>query len=457
MKSIDWKLGMMKRPSHRSANLNFKDKFLLLPLVIMLPICSFEGVLRYYLALSGLELLIYIPKIMMIVSFSLAIADDLVRNRVSKGLWLLLLLLLVNCVVCWVYTRNIMQAAFSFWTMIPLLYGCEVFPALIKIKQNGRMLIFVLWAFSVFSVLLQYFVTFPWIDFNYSLLGMKMQGSKIGSYLGFSRYSGLGIDSFNTSYLIIFFTIYLLVTIKNKKYSIGVWLSSFIAIAMTLAKATILAYFIVCIVLLFINNRWFHKVINGMVAIVIAFGIIFPIISKFITLNLDSYLYQFMFLGFNDRIIKSWPLNLDRLFRYSGWFFGLGAGGVTGGLSHFDPERYIPVDNMYLYLYCCFGVGMFLLLWFIVKAMLTLSKERNWQGTFLWLLGFAILLIGISQDMVSSFLPGFIIGCIFRYGVGDVKLPYPIRSSTCLARSKAPLQKFGFLSNSSRLGGAETS
>ena len=150
------------------------------------------------------------------------------------------------------------------------------------------------------------------------------------------------------------------------------------------------------------------------------FMIILPIYGVFSQGTFQRTTEQFMFFTLDTIATRSqieWPFAFELLRRERSelvYVLGRGFGGIGYGLNieYGMPSFNFSAENLFLYLYVCFGVLAFVPLIFLVsKAVKTAEPHRDDLSLFLL---FVIFTIGSTNTIVDYPQAMFVLGALIR-------------------------------------------
>lgn len=399
--------------------LTWTDRIFLTPLVLYLLVLVFEGALRYYLWYKNLVELVYIPKALMFGLFWLAPIVDLAHRRPNKTFLILVGAIAGSFLFGWHTTQNFMQTAFGVWVYAPMLYGVLALPSFLKSGTRGTSFVLVLWLVSLVGVLLDFVLPFPWTGFNYDLGKALIEASRDWTTFGIERCAGFARASYSAAYLILFFAIYLGSVIKNKVMITVIWLISGVGLLMTTHKTAIGIYVLLTFLWpsIWHSHRWrviqkLYKIFPMLIALI---GISLPLLSKILIIRASSYFGEIALNSMGMRLADTWPDALSLIFERGNLILGRGLGGIGAPQRYFETAYYNPADNMYLYLYASFGIGMFILVAFWVRGLSKLDIMKDGGDRLFWLFGTVILIEGWTVNAVEDPLAAMILGLTLCY------------------------------------------
>jgi len=427
------------------------DYIFLAPLFFYIIVVVFEGALRYYLWHKNLETLIYIPKALMFCFFWLALIIDLANRRINKVY--LALLAGTGCafLVGWYNIGDFFQAAFGVWIYIPFLYSILVIKPFLRAEKHARFFVSALLFASLAGVWWDFFVPFPWTGFIYELGQSLIEASRGWTTFGIDRCAGFSRASFSASNLILFFSIYLACTLKNKFIIVMMWVASGLGLLVTTHKTAIAIYVVLSILipLLVFYPRtrmieYCYKILPGLSAII---GICLPFLGGIISVNPTVYAEEFFLSSIKMRLSSTWPDAISLIIRNGNLFLGRGLGGIGAPQLYFQPAYYNPADNMYLSIYASFGIGMIVFVGAWVWGLAKLWPEGRRHDRLFWLFGLAILTSGWMvngiEDPMTAVAMGLCVSYVLKRNPSQ-KLLFPGESlAPFTARRCGPIRSWG--------------
>jgi len=395
------------------------DFIYLFPLILYFAVIVFEGPLRYYLWLNNLETLVYLPKALMFILFWFVLTIDLVNRRLNKVFISLLSVTACAFFVGWYNTGKFYQAAFGVWVYIPFLYSVLIIKSLLRLEKRGRFFILTLLLITLAGIWWDFFKPFPWTGFIYEIGQAVIEASRGWTTFGIDRCAGFSRASFSAAYLILFFSIYLTYTMKNRFFIISLWVASGFGLFVTTHKTAIAIYAVITFLIPVIKYSqririldFCYKFIPVLSALI---GICLPFLGGVVSINPNTYAEEVVFNSIGMRLDETWPEAILFIVNQGNIIFGRGLGGIGASQIYFEPAYYNPADNMYISLYASFGIGM---LFFVVIWVLGLSKlnlKGQWHDSLFWLFGLIILTQGWTVNAIDDPLSAIAMGMSFSY------------------------------------------
>ena len=403
----------------RKTQISAMDYIYLFPLILYITVLVFEGPLRYYLWHENIETLVYLPKGLMFFLFWFAIVIDLANHRVNKVFLFLLGVTAFAFFVGWHNTGRFYQAAFGVWVYIPFLYSALILKSFLRLETRGRLSVIALLLISLTGIWWDFFRPFPWTGFVYELGQAVIEASREWTTFGIDRCAGFSRASYSAAYLILFFSIYLTCTMRNRFLITLIWIGCAPALLATTHKTAIAIYIFLTILIPFIRFfprtqtvEYCIKYIPSVCALV---GIFIPFLSGIISVNPNSYTEEVIFSSIGMRLTDTWPEAISFIANQGNLIFGRGIGSIGVSQIYFEPEYYNSADNMYITLYANFGIGMFLFVGIWVWGLAKLNIRGRWQDRLFWLFGLVILTKGWTVNGIDDPLTTVAMGLCFSY------------------------------------------
>ncbi len=370
-----------------------------------------QAPLRFGLAQVHLDILAYLPKLLLLVAVILL---PMLRPRASP--LVLILSLLVGVYLLWgmVNLPSPAQAAFGFWVLVPFLFGLWAGPMVRP--ELWRRLLLALFIVAALGVFLNPLIHYPWSGQTLDVMGKQIEVSRQWSAFGIDRYAGFARASFNAASQLLLFGILLVVLLKSKKLKLLVWLVTGLGIALTTSKGALGAWLVVSMyfaggALLRWPRYWIQLWLLAFTLILLAM-ILMPLSALWIHYDpsFHGYINNFLFASFGDRLNWMWPdslhlLNLDGAWH---WWVGRGLGGIGAAQQYFEPTRYLAGDNLFVYVTVYVGLPVALLLfaalwWHVVRLTLA-SNAVAWRlPVILALVAYGVVMNGVEEVLLVFF------------------------------------------------------
>ncbi|WEK52484.1 MAG: hypothetical protein P0Y66_11140 [Candidatus Kaistia colombiensis] len=384
-------------------------------LALMLANDALGGPVRFFLAPLGLVGLSYAPFLValaVIAVHSLTALLSLRRDAIAmaafflSGVWLFHALLL---------GLSPAQVAFGFYTWMPFFLGMLVV-ALGAWNAALRMVALV-WGVAVLGVLANAAFRFPWVGESYEILGVRAEFARQWQVFGIERLPGLSRASFTAANQIAIGGALLLAGQMPRLQKLAIWLASALAIGLTTSKAPLAALFVAPLCLLAYDRlsgrprfRFSQAVIFGLLAVAIGLPVAALLGLRFG----ESGNLAFLSLGsVGVRMDEMWPRAYALL--DPSWprlVLGVGFGGIGAGQAYFDPARFSPGDNLFVFVYATFGVGSLLFVAAFWRGNAALFRVAPPVHRDFFLVAMLVLVLGAMANIVESVLSGFLLGLL---------------------------------------------
>ena len=378
------------------------------------------GLIRFYLSLYGFDLLAYSPKLGMILVIALIVfALGIPQTR-------LFLLTIFICFILISYAliiNDFKAVFFSIYVLILPLIFLVLSIELLKFSKEFQIQSLYIFGFfcffSIFGILIDFYYFLPWEGYSAVIAGYDVVGSKLWTTNGIERLAGFSRSSTHVAAVIALSSVFVIIFLKKRSYSILVYLISAVAIYYTTNKTMLLAYLLI-LPLFFYNFRLYFASTYTVLPIIL--GIVFPIIGIFVlsqnpvAIHTDNVLYSFY-----DRLFFTWPAvfsyfsDTSELYLYIPFLTGLGIGSVVSASGFFVDGTLRVHDNSWLYLY--FSLGLFGLLFLAYVAYLSIGLLRS-KSKYKSAIGIAfnlILWLSITTDAIANLLVIIIIVLVILF------------------------------------------
>lgn len=371
-----------------------------------------EAPLRYGLTQIHLNVLIYLPKLILLVAVILL---PVLRSRATPSTLLLSCLILLYLIWGMLNLNTPLQPMFGLWVLVPLLFGLWAAP-IADIEQWYRLFLF-LFIVAAAGVFINTLIQYPWNGQSLNLLGNKVQLARQWTALGLQRYAGFSRVSYAVASQLLLFGVMLIVLIRRKAIKLLVWLVAGTGIALTTSKGPFGAWLMLSIYfaggrLLRWPRYWIQLWLAALSLITLSL-IILPISTLWIHYNptLHSFVGKFLFASFGDRLDKMWPHSLHLLDLGGAWHWmiGRGLGGIGIAQKYFEPAHQLPGDNLFVYVVVYFGLPVALLLfgalWFRIVRVSLRPDTAAWRlPVILALISYGVVTNEIENSILALFL-----------------------------------------------------
>lgn len=405
-----------------SSGIPMRNRFILGLLYLFLVVDVLNGPLRYYMSSIGLSTLMYLPKLIIGVVVITATLRTLYRGLVRPVFATTLVVFVVYFLIGWIFTSNLLQAAFGVFVLLPLIYSVLAEPALRQAGNRLMPFIALLWATAAVGVVFDYLWDMPWTGLTYQLVETEIEGSREWTTFGVERVAGFARASFAAADQLLLLALPLMFFSRSRILRILIWLTTGMLIYLTTTKKTGGIFLILTLLIPLMNFAFApallrHALTMSVPILIAAIGIGLPLSTIVVTyrLNLDSLLSQVLFASFEDRLTVVWPAGLQLLIERGSAVFGRGIGGIGAAQNYFEQTVYSPADNLYLYLYVTFGILALGFMAAYVWNLTHLDTQRSAWSRMIWTIGIAILAHGWAGNVLEGSMTATMMGVTLAY------------------------------------------
>lgn len=379
------------------------DRWVLFVALVFLLSETLGGALRYGLSLVGFHPLIYVPKMLVLAILLATLLRALVGGRIN-GLYLGALVVLgPSALAGLLYTTGFFQVSFGLYVLSPLLFGIVAYPTFRRTWPKLKPYVTILWLVAATGVLLNSCYVFPWEGFSYHLAGLDIEASRKWTTIGIKRVAGFSRASFDAAIQIFLLGLFLIVIMCRRKLRVIVWMITGVTIALTTMKTIMAVYLAFTILLLF--WKFVPRLVLLSLPTMAAFiGIMLPLSTLFTNyqLNLNDSVSLFLFRSFGERLSHTWPVALELIQQHGTALLGRGIGGIGTPQKYFEVSLANPADNIYVYLYAIFGIGMLFIISMYAGLVRRLSFRANPLDAYFYFVVLAILIGGLTTNVMES-------------------------------------------------------
>jgi hypothetical protein len=363
------------------------------------------GAIRYYTSMIGVAQAAYLPKILMLGWVIYILVKE------PKALYGLLgLYVLAETFVSLSNGVQSESVLFWLWTLVPLFFAMTA-PAqsLSLLKTRPMLLVFAgMTALTCIGIAMSGLMTLPWVGETVSVGGHSIRMAT-ASYVGVaSRLSGFGRDSATVALMAGLLTTWVYMQTPSKWLSLLVLAGAGAAVYATTNKTAPVSIAVIVIARLLFSARGFRRASITAAALVIFLPMASFLVSAAINLPARGFV---TLSSFQDRMINTWPLLIDALWKGGYIWFGLGPGGFGSAATYYESPFSFNVsyaDNIFLYGMASLGlIGASLLVMFMVRLMLRTQS----QDKAVWAVLLYMLFAAGSTDIFES------IGCLLFFGL----------------------------------------
>lgn len=392
------------RHMRRGGSLSIVDWLALLTTGFYLLISVFGGAVRHYAASVGAEELVYLPKVVAIACVAISLLDQLSRGRGKPVFLVTLIAVAMSTLVGYAYVGRALQVGFGLWIIVPLLLGMVAASSVSKVFARLLPFTVIIWAIAVMGVLLDVFVSLPWEGSGYSIGEIWVSASREWYTSGIPRLAGFSQGSIAAANQILFFGILVLTLIKGAWWRFLVWLISLSAILLTTMKTPLFAWLILGMYLV-VRGIVPRVLLRVTPLIVSGFAIALPVAAYVLSqyeIHISDMSLGMWFQSFGTRLSATWPNALKMIGANGNVLVGRGMGGIGTPQKYFEPLLYSPGDSILVYLYGVLGVlGIAVLIWYAKRGSAAAAR-RDAQGQFVFMVSLAVLLMGVTSNIVES-------------------------------------------------------
>lgn len=385
--------------------------------VLYIVFAAVGGMIRGVLGPIGLVPLIYLPAMIAIPAL---LANTLARlgdSRTATPTIAVLVFLAIEIVIASMLGRSFNAIVFQLYIFVAAL----VMMAATQRGMQERIIASMVPMFyvSVFGVLLNSVVDFPWKDATFEVMGSQQGAAREWMAGGVSRLAGLSRASFFAAACILIGYCATEPKLNSFAAKAGWWVMGLIAIHLTTSKAPELA-------MVLLPGTYFllgrlrgtdgakRKLFaNIHMAVWVALIFLGPLIAV-------SYGRELFpngpglgrsYSSLADRVLTTWPQALALVNWHDpvSWLVGRGLGGIGGPQTIAEPSRYNPADNLAIYLFVNFGLGALIVAYLIFRGgQRAIQSDRSGRRDFAMII--AMLGIGMASNVIESVFPMMVLG-----------------------------------------------
>lgn len=381
----------------------------------------FEGPIRYLFSFFNVNILVYLPKVILI---SVLFFYVIILGQANKRVWYLLSVMLLFFVVG-VFNLGIKQALFGLWVFVPFIYGLMFSGFIFNVKYYKWYIKLFLFCFA--GVFFGLFIHYPWSGLQVSVLGKAVTASLEWDTMGINRDAGFSRASYSAAAQLICLAVLIIYMSRSIYTNILIWVLCGIGLVMTTTKGAFGAWIVLSIYYLiyFGTKQHLLRYIYSVVVIIL-FGllcIILPLTTYFYgySSGFQSIIVSFIFSSFMDRLVWMWPdsFHLLEIGKISSLFFGRGIGGIGASQSYFEPQYYRAADNIFVYIMVDFGFILAVI--FMIYLMATaLRKGKGHQYLFVIPVIVMLFSYGLVTNIIEDPFLSALLGCVLvpygKYG-----------------------------------------
>lgn len=391
---------------------SFEIRLINLSLLLFLFFEFFAGPLRWIFHMAGAEILFSLPKLLIIVTQIVSIANIIYSKKISRNGFIAVVTLLYIFVISLI-DSNVVASLVGLWGVIPIFLGYHsariIFESVKERKTNN--IVYTVFFLSCLGVFLNILVNYPWYDVSYQIAGMDVSSAQIGTTGGYTRYAGFFKSSLQASSNVFIVLLYIVASTKNKLLILICFLLSLLVSLVTISKTTF-ALHLILLLYVFVKALPVKLLWRGTLIVGILISV-FTILSTNYSFEMSDDPISIMLLGsLNARLTTTWPDGVNAIMDSGNLIFGGGLGTIGVG-SKLGMGEYNPGDSMYLYIIGTGGyiLALLLLFWANYQAIVL---DNSPISRFISMTLIVLCLFGISMTTPEYPLMGFALGMVFN-------------------------------------------
>jgi hypothetical protein len=385
--------------------------------VAYLLIYAFEGAIRYGLYSVGADSAILLRDGLIIGPLLLLLAAQACRTRVHPAFLAFGAIVALHGLIGALNFHTLLPAVYGAMLLVNVLFGFLAARALVLPGRKVVLLLGLVWAISVFGVVLdKFFVTFPWMGIETHIGGISVDVSRnwdISDGID-KRAAGFMRSSISAAMLLPILALIVAQRIRSYLLRMLVLCTTVGAVFLTTQKGAVAAIAAVTLILAtpgFMRYRLLCWAAVGFAVLDIAL----PIFTSGLLVTQNGGVFSFA--SFGMRITDTWPdawrwISDNNLFP-----FGAGLGGIGGAQRFYAQDFFNPSDNLFIFLYANFGVlSLFYLGWMVWQG---LRQPPDTQAVAITPLAILVFNLGYGaalsmlEDQVSQLFFGASVGMLW--------------------------------------------
>jgi hypothetical protein len=385
--------------------------------VAYLLIYAFEGVIRYGLYSVGADSAILVRDGLIIGPLLLLLAAQAFRTRVHPAYLAFAAIVALHGLIATLNFHTVLPAVYGAKLLVNVLFGFIAARALVLPSRKVVILLGVVWAVSVFAVVLdKFFVTFPWMGIETHIGGISVDVSRNWDISDGIAKRAAGFMRSSISAAMLLPTVALIIAPRMRSYVLRMLMlfATVGAVFLTTQKGAVLAIAMVTLILAtpgFMRYRLLCWAAVGFAVVDVAL----PIFTSGLLVVDNGGVFSFA--SFAMRISDTWPdawrwISDNNLFP-----FGVGLGGIGGAQRFYAEDFFNPSDNFFIFLYANFGVlSLFYLGWMVWQGLRQPPDTRVIAITPLAILVFNLgygAALSMLEDQVSQLFFGASVGMLW--------------------------------------------
>lgn len=366
----------------------------------------FDAVIRYVLNLGGLAAAIYLRDLVPILLVAMVALSALRTGRAPMLVLVLIALFAVFAASGFVIIRSAPQVLFEVKVLASCFVGA-VSAAFIdgRRKRFFENALMFLWVMVLAGLLLDFSgAPLPWRGMLLEINGVQIEGQREWTAGNFRRLAGFGRASFDTAMALFFFAFAFIHRFRPiMRWS--VLLVTLAGLVLTTSKGTMLALSAGLALTAFAMFKLPFRRFVWACLLAACFAImILPtfMFEESTLVERRDPVMMLLFGSFMERIESTWPLAYQLLDDTPFPWLGKGIGGIGATQTHFDPGRFNPGDNLFVFLWVTFGIVAIPLLFVLARCAIppggTIGKLDKIHFAFVS----ALMILGLGMNIVES-------------------------------------------------------
>ncbi len=393
----------------------------LLALMSYCATAAITGPFRWAAGLVKLTPIIYLPQLLMLAS-TLAVVVWESRHGLQP-LRAMTLLVISYATLVGLFHTPVYQVLFGIYALLPFWFGLSCSEIIFRHWHLVMKVSIWLWLVVVSGVILNYWITFPWEGFGYSVGDLDVVSSREWENIGGGkRLAGFSRASFDAALQALLLGVIVSLSIRAIWLRLLIWSFTFLTIYLTTSKGVYNMFALLTPIVILGEKlpssaiRWWPLGL-GIIALFLPMTPLFMDVNFYIR---DQELANLTF-SFWDRLNDMWPNAWKLLENQGSSLWGRGLGGIGTPQTYFESNRFNAADNIFVYWFVIFGwiaLPGFLLL---LLRSLRLNPWRNPVEAAAYCLLLATLVYGITANVVESGFFAIAAGMAVRYLFHDME------------------------------------
>lgn len=385
--------------------------------VIYLLIYAFEGLIRYGLYSIGASSVILLRDGLILGPLLLLLALQICRTRVHPAYFAFAAIVGLHGLIGALNFHNLLPPAYGAMLLANVLFGFIAARVLTLPSRRVVLLLGIVWAVSVFGVVLdKFFVSFPWTGIQTDIGGISVDVARNWDITqGFAKRAA-GFTRSSISAAMLLPTLALIIALRMRSYLLrmAMLFVTVGAVFLTTQKGAVVAIAVVTMILATPGFMRYRLLCVAALLFAIL-DVALPIFTA--GLLVGDHGGVFSMASFDMRISSTWPdawrwINDNNLFP-----FGVGLGGIGGAQRFYAQNFFNPSDNLFIFMYANFGVlSLVYLGWMVWQAWHQPPETRSIAITPLAILVFNLaygVALSMLEDQVSELFFGASVGMLW--------------------------------------------